>query len=174
MPRLKGCGRRSLSFREKFMPQTVQALRAKVVDVPAENAVVANLTLSPEKAFFIIVKAREFDAKVPPAESDPASNAAGDQEGNILEDYPDDATYAELRDAINGLNDDEKIDLIALLWTGRGDFAPTEWDEAREQARQEMHHAAAYLTGTPLLGDLVEDGLAELGYSVEEYEIGRL
>ena len=33
---------------------------------------------------------------------------------------------------------------------------------------------ALYLAGTPLLGDYLEEGLAELGLSCEEYEIGRL
>jgi len=32
----------------------------------------------------------------------------------------------------------------------------------------------AYLMGTPLLSDYIEEGLAELGISLEEFEIGRL
>jgi hypothetical protein len=37
------------------------------------------LTISPEKAFFIIVKAREFNEKVEPSEPDPGSNTSDDK-----------------------------------------------------------------------------------------------
>jgi hypothetical protein len=30
-----------------------------------------------------------------------------------------------------------------------------------------------YLTGTPLLADYLEEGLSQLGYSLEGFEIGR-
>jgi hypothetical protein len=151
------------------------ASHAKIIDV-VENPTAdqIDLTISPEKVFYIIVKAREFDAKVPPVEPDPASNPADTQQREILEDYAGDATFAELCDAINGLNDDEKADLVALVWIGRGDFDTSGWDQARAQAVQEQHHVAAYLTGNPLLGDLLEEGLAAFGYSMEEFEIDRL
>jgi hypothetical protein len=35
-------------------------------------------------------------------------------------------------------------------------------------------HIPNYLVGTPNLGDLVEEGLAQLGVSLEHYEINRL
>jgi Protein of unknown function (DUF3775) len=31
-----------------------------------------------------------------------------------------------------------------------------------------------YLTGTPLLADYLEEGLSQLGYSLEDFEIGRI
>jgi len=133
------------------------------------------LNISPEKVFYIIVKARQFDAKVEPVEPDPGSNAADSGEREILVDYGDDATFAELRAAIDGLNDDEVVDLIALAWVGRGDFGKAEWAEARALARGRHHrHSATYLTGIPTLGDYLEEGLSELGYSCEPYESDRL
>jgi len=133
------------------------------------------LSVSPEKVCFIIVKAREFDAKVEPVEPDPGSNPADNDEREILEDYADDATLAELRAAIDGLNDDEIVDLIALAWLGRGDFAKDDWPEARALARERhRRRSAAYLVGMPALGDYLEDGLAALGRSCEEYESGHL
>jgi hypothetical protein len=30
------------------------------------------------------------------------------------------------------------------------------------------------LTGTPLLADYIEEGLSQLGYSLEDFEIGRM
>jgi Protein of unknown function (DUF3775) len=104
---------------------------------------------------------------------DPTPADTGERE--VLEDYEDDATLAELREAVDGLNDDEVIDLIALAWLGRGDFGKAEWAEARALARERHRHRSAnYLTGMPALGDYLEDGLAELGHACEAYEIDRL
>jgi len=140
-----------------------------------EEEALPELNVSPEKVCYIIVKAREFDAKVEPVEPDPGSNPADSGEREILEDYADDPTLAELRSAIDDLNDDETVDLIALAWLGRGDFAKDEWPDARALA-QERHrrHSADYLMGMPALGDYLEDGLAALGRSCEEYETGHL
>lgn len=133
------------------------------------------MNISIEKVCFIIVKAREFDAKVDPVEPDPGSNPTDSGECEVLEDYADDPTFIELRTAINGLNEDEVIDLIALAWLGRGDFAKEDWDEARDLAAQRhRRRSALYLTGMPALGDYLEEGLSQLGYSCEDYEIDRL
>jgi hypothetical protein len=129
------------------------------------------LTISHDVLGFIIVKAREFDAKVEPVEDDPGSNAADDAEREVLEDYADDATLAELREAIEDLNEDEIIDLIAIAWVGRGDFGRAEWKEARALA-SERHRGrtSSYLLGMPALGDYLEEGLAELGITGVEPE----
>lgn len=133
------------------------------------------LSISPEKVCYIIIKAREFDAKVEPVEPDPASNPTDDGEREILQDYAGDPTLAELSAAIDDLNNDEIVDLIALAWLGRGDFAREEWQEvkmlARERRRRRSSH---YLVGMPALGDYLEEGLAALGYSCGAYEANRL
>ncbi|HEY6336801.1 MAG TPA: DUF3775 domain-containing protein [Alphaproteobacteria bacterium] len=141
----------------------------------AESDRPIEIGISPEKAFFILVKAREFDAKVDPVEPDPGSNPADSGEREILEDYADDATGAELREVIDGLNEDEVVDLIAMVWLGRGDFRREEWHEARALARERHRpHSAGYLMGIPTLGDFIEEGLSTLGYSCEAYEVNRL
>lgn len=133
------------------------------------------LTISPETVCYLVVKAREFHAKIEPVEPDPGSNSADDAFQEILEDYADDPTHAELTEALSGLNVDEINDLLALMWIGRGDFTKDEWDEAREQAAgTEFTHAPAYLIGTPLVADYLEEGLAELGYSCTDFEMGHL
>lgn len=121
------------------------------------------LNVSPEKVCYIIIKAREFDAKVEPGERE------------ALADYADDPTLAELRAAIDNLNDDEVIEVIALAWLGRGDFTATEWEDARALARERhRHHSAAYLTGIPMLGDYLEEGLSAVGYSCENDGLSHL
>lgn len=136
---------------------------------------VPELNVGLQKLCFLIVKAREFDAKVEPSDLDEGSNPSDDGMRAVLEDYADDPTLAELKDAIDGLDDDEVVDVIALVWLGRGDFSAEEWAEAQALAR-ERHTArsADYLIGIPNLGDCLEEGAAQLGYSCEEFEINRL
>jgi Protein of unknown function (DUF3775) len=125
--------------------------------------------IAPAKLAFIIVKAREYDAKVDAEEQDPASNAADDCDVEVLEDFDDDTTEEELADAIASLNEDELDELVAMMWIGRGDFDRSQWAEAVRQAAESRNaQTAEYLMGTPLLGDYVAEGAAELGISLED------
>lgn len=131
------------------------------------------LTVSPETAFFIIVKAREFDEKVAPTDPDSASNPSDDREVDVLEEDVDDSVEEELEAALGALNSDEQLDLIALMWLGRGDFAS--FAQARAEADDMRDkHIPGYLMGTPKLGDFLEEGLAQLGYSLEDFAKNRL
>jgi hypothetical protein len=133
------------------------------------------LTISPEKVCFIIIKAREFDAKDEVSEPDPGSNPTDDRETAVLEDHEDDPVLEELTSLINSLSEDEQIDLVALAWLGREDYSASDWAAVREEAaRAHNERTASYLLGTPLLGDFLEEGLTMLGYSCEEFEINRL
>ena len=133
------------------------------------------LTISPEKVCFIIIKAREFDAKDEVTEPDPGSNPSDDKDAAVLEDHEDDPVVEELTSFINCLSEDEQIDLVALTWLGREDYSASDWSTVRDEAaRAHNERTADYLLGTPLVGDYLEEGLSMLGYSCEEFEIGRL
>jgi hypothetical protein len=133
------------------------------------------LTISPEKACFVIVKTREFDAKDSASETDPGSNPADDNEVEVLEEHADDPVQEELTSFIDALSEDEQIDLVALAWLGRDGANAFDWPEAREEARlAHNERTASYLLGMPMVGDFIEEGLSMLGCSCEEYEIGRL
>jgi hypothetical protein len=81
----------------------------------------------------------------------------------------------EIASFINSLSEDEQIDLVALAWLGRDDYAASDWTEVRaEAARAHNERTAEYLLGTPMVGDFLEEALSMLGYSCEEFEIGRL
>ncbi|MEK0082533.1 DUF3775 domain-containing protein [Benzoatithermus flavus] len=127
------------------------------------------LTINPDIVCRIIYKARAFDAKTDVVEPDPGSNMAEDEMLEVIEDYPDDATQQEIAEFINGLNEDEQCELVALAWIGRGSYSKDEWREALREARHAHNgRTAEYLLGMPLLGDYLADGLAEFGYSCEE------
>jgi hypothetical protein len=127
------------------------------------------LTISFEKLAFIITKAREFDVEVPSVDEDSGSNPTDDADRDVLESTGDNPTYQELVDALNSLNDPERIELLALTWVGRGDYSKEEWLEALEEAsRIHDEKETDYLIGTPLLADYLEEGLSQLGYSIED------
>ncbi len=125
-------------------------------------------SLSVEVVSYIIVKAREFDAKVEPVEENPGSDEADDGETIVLEDFADDPTYQELREAIEDLDEDAAHELVAMMWIGRGTYDAEDWEEAVETAREEATNSTAdYLIGTPQLGDFLEEGLTALGYEFD-------
>ncbi len=126
-----------------------------------------SMALPVQKLAFIIEKAREFDAMVEDDDPDTGSNPADDREVAILEATPDNPTEDELTASLANLNDDELTELLALLWVGRGDYDRESWRDALRQAREAKNkRIVRYLVGTPMLGDLIEEGLAELGVTV--------
>ena len=69
------------------------------------------------------------------------------------------------------LNDDEKANLVAISWIGRGAYEPEEWDEALAAARSEKTTpTAAYLLGDPLIADYLEEGMSLLGFEMAPIE----
>jgi hypothetical protein len=142
---------------------------------PTDDEDKSPLTISPEKVCFIIIKAKEFDAKDEVTEPDPGSNPSDDMDIEVLEEHEDDPVVEELTSLINSLSEDEQIDLVALAWLGRDDYSAEDWSTVREEAaRAHNQRTAEYLLGMPLVGDFLEEGLSLLGYSCEEFEIERL
>lgn len=133
------------------------------------------LNLSPEDVCFLVIKAREFDAKDVVTDPDPGSDGVDDGMRAVLEDHADDPVVQEIASFIASLNVDQQIDLVTLAWLGRGDGDVGNWDELREEAeRAHNGRTAHYLLGMPLLSDYLEEGLSQLGYSCEDVEMGRL
>jgi hypothetical protein len=132
------------------------------------------LVIPLETLAFIIVKAREFDAEVPiEPDSATGSDPPDGDERQVLLDTPDNPTEQELRDAIDGLGDPERQELLALMWLGRGDYDAVGWREAlREAGERTIASVTDYLVGTPLLGDYLEEGASALGLSLEDFERG--
>jgi hypothetical protein len=95
-----------------------------------------------------------------------------DSEAALLQATPDDMTEGALRAFIADLNEDERASLVALAWVGRGDYDAGEWDEARGLAaeRAEGRDTADYLLGMDNLGDLLAEGVATFGFSIEDVD----
>jgi len=132
---------------------------------------VESLNIDLETVCFIIFKAREFDAQEGVLDEDPGSNASDDGFREVLAGHSDDQTYAEIKSLIDSLDVDEQSALVALTWVGRGDFDANDWEEAFSSAQERRNdRTAEYLLGQPLLGDLLQNGLGEMGLSCSDYE----
>ena len=122
-----------------------------------------------DKVCEIILYAKAFDVKEGPTDPDSGSNPLDDGNLDSLTESGDDSTEEQLRQVIDGLNDDERNSLLALVYVGRGDMEPEEWSAAvrlaaeREDAMSTS--AADWLLGIPNLGDLLDEGLALMGRS---------
>jgi hypothetical protein len=133
------------------------------------------LAISPDKVCFIIMKARQFDAKDIVTDVDSGSNPSDDRGVDVLEDHLDDPTQAELVLVIDDLNDDEQIDLVALTWLGRGNDRIDDWPAIHDEARRAHNRrTASYLLGIPQLADYLTEGLSQFGLSCEALEEGHL
>lgn len=123
------------------------------------------MEIAPEKVAHVIIKAREYDAKVD------AWNTDNDEDDGGEDSAVDTGLRDEIAGFIDALNDDEQAELVALCWIGRGTFEPEDFDEAVETAQNErVNSVATYLLGVPLLADYLEEGLERMGFSVEDVE----
>ncbi len=126
------------------------------------------LSISPEKVGFLILKAREFDAKEMVADPDAGSNGSDDGMIDVLEDDGRDPVVREIAGFVGALSEDEQVDLVALVRLGRGDGSIDDWAELRaEAARNHNSRTAQYLLGEPLLGDMLAEGLDEFGIALD-------
>jgi hypothetical protein len=128
-----------------------------------------NLSISPEKIFFIVAKSRQSDSTATTLDAD--SGFADDDAVHGSEDRSKVTDRSELSGFIRDLNVDEQIDLVALMWLGRGDGDLDNWKDLRAEAlRAHNNRTASYLVGTPMLADYLEEALSQLGKSFEEFE----
>lgn len=132
---------------------------------------VPELTISTEKVCYFIQKAREFEVKDEVTEPDPVSNASDDRMISVLEDHSDDPVQQELTSLVADMSEDEKAELVALTWLGRGDGGLEDWAALRNEALR-VHTAqraktAQYLLGMPLVSEYLEEALSLFGRSCE-------
>jgi hypothetical protein len=141
VPRVSG----ATSIRERTMPE---------------------LAISADKVGFLIEKTREFDVKEGVTDPDSGSNGADDNMIGVLEDNGDDPVVREITGFINAMDEDEQIDLVALMRLGRGDGTIEDWDELRREAADGHNtRTASYLLGEPMVSDYLAEGLDAFGLS---------
>lgn len=139
-----------------------------MADLPDDDDV--DLGISLETVATVVLMARALQGTEEPDSAEALEDA--DSEAALLQENPDDVTDDALKLFINELNEDEQSALVALAWTGRGDYGPEDWDEALRLAteRNEGQDAAAYLLNMDMVGDLLAEGVAAFGLSIEDIE----
>jgi hypothetical protein len=104
------------------------------------------LTISPERASYVVITAREFDAKDPATEMDPGSNPSDDKEVDVLEEHADDPAQEELTSFIDARADPS----CGLASPGRDSADASEWPELRrKEGLVHNDRIASYLLGMP-------------------------
>jgi hypothetical protein len=121
------------------------------------------LTLSPEFLRDLILNLRALMAQEEAVSPDSGSNPTDDEVPAMLQDTPDNMTRAEVEAEIEDLEPDQQAELIALMWIGRGDMEPEEWEQALELAA-ERHEGttSSYLLAHPHVADHIDEGLDRL------------
>lgn len=126
------------------------------------------IEINPEIVCQIIDRAREFQSNEAVVLPETPFNPSDDWALQALAEHIDDMTYQEVTDAIRDLEPDQQMVLLALMWTGRGDYEIEEWDSALVEAEDNWtERTAEYLLATPLVADYLLEGLDLHGYSCE-------
>ncbi len=85
-----------------------------------------------------------------------------------------DLSADEVIGLINDLDPDQQAELIALMWIGRGDMEPEEWDDALHLAVQRNSGTAAqYMFSHPLLAEYWDEGLDKIYDGSDLVETGQ-
>jgi hypothetical protein len=126
------------------------------------------LDINPEIVCLLIGKLREFHAKEEVTIPEVPGSPSDDWARQVLADHVDDFSYQEIVETVSDLEPIQQVNLVALLWLGRGDYELEEWDEIIEEAKaQWTPRTAEYLTATPLVADYLQEGLQLHGHSCE-------
>jgi hypothetical protein len=121
------------------------------------------LEINPDYVHMLTLKVRALMGKEAPTFPDEGSNANDDPLAG-LQDSPDDQTRREIVKEISGLSEGEQAELVALMWLGRGDGEPEEWDALVQQAKERREvPTATYLLDHPLLAEHWLDAFEMLG-----------
>lgn len=126
------------------------------------------LDVNPDIICRLIELAREFHAQEQVVIPETPGNPSGDWAAQTLASHIEDMSFQEFKSIVEDLEPAQQIQVVALLWMGRGDYAVEEWEDALEQARDDWTpKTAEYLVVHPLLATYLTEGLDLLGYSCE-------
>lgn len=121
------------------------------------------LTLNPEFLRSLILKLRAVMAQEDMVSPDSGSNPSDDERTATLQDNPDNMIRDEITAQVEDLEPDQQAQVVALMWIGRGDMEPEEWEEALALAADRHEGAtAAYLLSHPHVADYLDEGLDRL------------
>ena len=125
----------------------------------------ATLSIDPGYLRRLVVKVRSFMGKEATELPDEGSNPTDDEmPSSALQDEGDDLSREEVVEEIRGLEPRQQAELVALMWLGRNEGAPEEFEglvrlalERREVPTED------YLLDHPLVAEHWLEGMERLG-----------
>lgn len=121
------------------------------------------LTIPPKEFQQLILRTRAVMAREVVEPSNFGDDAYVDGASVVLARTNNDMSNSELHEEISGLSRYQQHQLVALMWIGRGDSGPEDWEELVELAADRHEGpAAAYLFSHPMVADYWLDGLDKL------------
>jgi hypothetical protein len=122
------------------------------------------LRINPDKICEFLEAAREVAGKVPATTGDKTSSGDDSPLKFMEDDGGQDPIRQQMVEFVAGLNVDEQIDLLALIYLGRGDFGLAEWDEALVEAGDRIGAGDAdFMIGDRALPAYLGDALEAFG-----------
>ena len=128
------------------------------------NAAPPILSLPTDYLAQLIVLTHGVQVKEAEVDPDSGSNPVDDKMWDALQDDRNDLTREEIRERLQGLSEQQQAELVALMWIGRGDAEPEEWENTIELARElKEGPTPRYLLRHPLVAEHWAEGAARLG-----------
>ena len=111
----------------------------------------------------------EMDNEVLDSSAAIADSPADDAPRQMAAGHGDNTAFQEFKSIIDEMDRDQQLEVVGLLWLGRGDYTLEEWDSVIEQARDQWTpDTAEYLMDHPLLAAYLQEGLEQHGYDCSE------
>jgi Protein of unknown function (DUF3775) len=123
------------------------------------------LTIDPDYLRRLVIKVRAFMGKEAQDVPDDASNPTDDEmPSSALQEDEDDLSREEVVEEIRGLEPREQAELVALMWLGRDEGDPEEFDALVQQALERREVPTEnYLLDHPLVAEHWLEGMDRLG-----------
>ena len=123
----------------------------------------ALLHIDPDYINLLIVKVRALMAREETDVSDPGGNPSDDEIPATLQELKDDLSREELIEELQGLTEKQQSELVALMWIGREEGDPVEWQQYVNRAiERKTTPTEHYLLDQPLLAEFWLEGLERL------------
>lgn len=121
------------------------------------------LTLNPKFLQNLILRTRALMAQEGHVSDDDGGNYSDDAGPATLQTNSDNLMDDEVIGEIDDLEPDQKAELVALFWVGRGDLEPEEWEDALKLAAERQDGSTAeYLLSHPHVAEHWDEGLDKL------------
>jgi hypothetical protein len=124
----------------------------------------ATLSIDPDYLRRLTVKVRSFMGKEATEVPDEGSNPTDDEmPSSALQDEGDDLSREEVVEEIRGLEPRQQAELVALMWLGRDEGAPEEFEELVRLALERREVPTEdYLLDHPLVAEHWLEGMERL------------